>query len=248
MENINIARDFLAEKVVEKHLERDGFIPKIREEVFILADEDDIYEFITNKINTYLEKYEVLISEEFKKREIKQPKIASLGVKIQNDLLNIELSGLEYDPKELQGILEKYRLKKKYYRLKDGSFLKLEQNEDMDFIENLTQGLDLNYKDIAKGKIRIPVNRSLYLNKLLEDIPNVEIKEDKKFKEIIQSTENGKIDEEIIIPEELENTLRIYQKTGYKWLKVLDQYRFGGILADDMGLRKDTSNNFNIIR
>ena len=32
--------------------------------------------------------------------------------------------------------------------------------------------------------------------------------------------------------------MRHYQKTGYKWLKVLDNYKFGGILADDMGLGK----------
>ena len=42
----------------------------------------------------------------------------------------------------------------------------------------------------------------------------------------------------IKIPESLEKILRYYQKTGYKWLKTLDNYRFGGILADDMGLGK----------
>ena len=41
------------------------------------------------------------------------------------------------------------------------------------------------------------------------------------------------------MPQNLESVLRYYQKTGFKWLKVIDDYRFGGILADDMGLRKD---------
>jgi len=44
------------------------------------------------------------------------------------------------------------------------------------------------------------------------------------------------------VPENLETVLRDYQKTGFKWLKTLDYYRFGGILADDMGLRKNHSN------
>ena len=48
--------------------------------------------------------------------------------------------------------------------------------------------------------------------------------------------ENG--EEDIQIPSILDNTLRYYQKTGYKWLKTLDNYKFGGILADDMGLGK----------
>ena len=72
--------------------------------------------------------------------------------------------------------------------------------------------------------------------------------QDKEFKEIVTNTENCKLDEEIYIPKELEATLRTYQKTGYKWLKVLDQYKFGGILADDMGLRKDIASNSNHIR
>ena len=30
--------------------------------------------------------------------------------------------------------------------------------------------------------------------------------------------------------------------SGYRWLKILDKYHFGGILADDMGLRKNNTN------
>ena len=48
--------------------------------------------------------------------------------------------------------------------------------------------------------------------------------------------DSGEMD--IKIPESLEKILRYYQKTGYKWLKTLDNYNFGGILADDMGLGK----------
>ena len=41
-----------------------------------------------------------------------------------------------------------------------------------------------------------------------------------------------------LLEEGLKCKLRYYQKTGYKWLKTLDNYKFGGILADDMGLGK----------
>lgn len=239
----NIPRDLLAEKEVQTRFNLDGFQYSSNYESYILKDEEKIYNFITNSINYYMEKYEVLISEEFKKREVRQPKISSLGVKIQNDLLNIDLSGLEFDPSELKKILQKYKLKKKYHRLKNGEFLSLEQNSDLDFMDNLTEGLDIDYSSLSKGRLKIPVNRSLYLNKLLENMQNVDIKEDKNFKDIILSTENGKIDEEIEIPKELDATLRIYQKTGYKWLRILDKYKFGGILADDMGLRKNFASN-----
>ena len=40
------------------------------------------------------------------------------------------------------------------------------------------------------------------------------------------------------MPNSLEPILRDYQKNGYKWMKTLAHYGFGGILADDMGLGK----------
>ena len=40
------------------------------------------------------------------------------------------------------------------------------------------------------------------------------------------------------VPKTLQATLRHYQETGYKWLKMLSHYQFGGILADEMGLGK----------
>ena len=43
---------------------------------------------------------------------------------------------------------------------------------------------------------------------------------------------------DIEVPETVRDTLRNYQKTGYRWLKTLQKYHFGGILADDMGLGK----------
>ncbi len=121
---------------------------------------------------------------------------------------------------------------------KDGSFLDLEQNEDIKFLNSLEYGMEVDYKDLEKGKIRVPVYRSLYLNKLLENVKNVEIKKDKEYKEIVNNIDEREYDNEIVTPNGLNCTLRYYQKIGYKWLKILDGYRLGGILADDMGLGK----------
>ncbi|WP_372654798.1 DEAD/DEAH box helicase [Halobacteriovorax sp.] len=40
------------------------------------------------------------------------------------------------------------------------------------------------------------------------------------------------------LPEDLDATLRPYQKTGYNWLKFLHENKLGACLADDMGLGK----------
>jgi SNF2 family DNA or RNA helicase len=43
---------------------------------------------------------------------------------------------------------------------------------------------------------------------------------------------------EVDIPQELNASLREYQKQGLTWLNLLDDFNFGGCLADDMGLGK----------
>ncbi|OKS86915.1 DEAD/DEAH box helicase [Mucilaginibacter polytrichastri] len=43
---------------------------------------------------------------------------------------------------------------------------------------------------------------------------------------------------EVKVPAELNATLRHYQQAGLNWLNFLDEFNFGGCLADDMGLGK----------
>ena len=69
---------------------------------------------------------------------------------------------------ELKEILTKYHLKQKYYRLRNGDFLSLEQNEDMEFLDNLISGGDIGFKELEEGSIRLPMYRTLYLNRILE--------------------------------------------------------------------------------
>ena len=208
---------------------------------FILPDNDKIYEFLTEDINYYMQKFEVLATEKFKNKQIRHPKIENMGVKVENDLLSIDLKNLEIDSKELQEIMEKYALKKKYHRLKDGSFIDLEENQEIDFLDKLITGMDIDYKQIKDGEIRLPVNRSLYLDQLLKGIKGTEITKNAEYKKIVNELNKEQL-EEMKVPKNLEPILRYYQKTGFKWLKVLDAYHFGGILADDMGLRKNHSN------
>ena len=44
--------------------------------------------------------------------------------------------------------------------------------------------------------------------------------------------------ENLSVPKSLENTMREYQKYGFRWMKTISGYGFGGVLADDMGLGK----------
>ena len=148
------------------------------------------------------------------------------------------MSKINVDKQELQDIMQKYKLKKKYYRLKNGDFIDLEESHDIEFLDKLVTGMDLDYTDLEKEEIRLPVNRTLYLNELLKKQEISNVSKNSEFKKIVENMEHDNINEEIFIPENMDKILRDYQKIGFRWLKVLDSYHFGGILADDMGLGK----------
>lgn len=232
------SRNIMEETKVMSIFRKTGFMYDVQNFRLILPEEEKIYEFLINDINYYMKKFEVLATENFKSKEITRPKIGSLGVRVENNLLSIDLNQLNIDFSELEEIMQKYKLKKKYHRLKDGSFLDLQGSKEIDFIDKLITGTDTDYKELESGSIRLPVNRTLYLNQLLKDIKGTEIIKNKEYKNIVNGLDKDLVEDEEQIPEKIENKLRPYQKTGYKWLKTLDKYKFGGILADDMGLGK----------
>lgn len=236
--NFKYPRNVVQETRAMNMFRKTGFMFDTKNLRFILPNDDKIYEFLVNDINLYMQKFEVLATENFKTKEVIKPQIGSLGVKVENDLLSVDLKNLNIDPDELREVLEKYKLKKKYHRLKNGAFLELEDNPEIDFLDKLVSGANIDYKELEEGSIKLPVNRTLYLDRLLQEIKRTEVAKNKEYREIVNNLNKNLLDEDEKIPEKLESTLRPYQKTGFKWLKALDRYNFGGILADDMGLGK----------
>lgn len=234
---IDIPRNIIQETKILNRFRKTGFMFDVKNLRFILPDDDKIYEFLSQDIQSYINRFEVLVTDNFKTKQVKSLKIGGVGIKIQNNLLSIDLDSLNIDIDELKNAIEKYELKKKYYRLKDGSFLNLEESKEIDFFDKLVHGTDIDFKDIEKGEIKLPVNRTMYLNTILKSLNSTPINKNEEYKNIVTSLDKNQIDE-LQVPKELGTTLRYYQKTGYRWLKLLDSYKFGGILADDMGLGK----------
>lgn len=235
---IQVARDIAKENDVLELFRKDGFMLDVQNARLILVNEEAIYNFLETEVEEYMQKFEVLATENFKQKEIRQPKVGTLGVRIENNLLKVDFENLDFDIKELKDIMAKYKLKKKYHRLKDGSFIKLEENETIDFIDGITESIDIDYSQIEKGELRLPVYRSMYLDRLLQNVKNTSIIKSDEYKNLVNKIEEREISGNIELPENLNADLRAYQKVGYEWLKVLDEYKFGGILADDMGLGK----------
>ena len=136
-EKTNFPRNMIEETKALNIFRKTGFMFDVKNTRFILPNNNKIYEFLTEDINYYMQKFAVMVTENFKKKQIRNPQMTGLGVKVENDLLTIDLSKIDINLKELQDIMEKYSLKKKYYRLKDGSFINLEENKEIEFLEKL---------------------------------------------------------------------------------------------------------------
>ena len=239
---IKFPRNIIEETNALNIFRQTGFMLETKNLRFILPDNDKIYEFLTEDINYYMQHFDVLVTDNFKKKQINETKIGGIGVKVENNLLSIDFKNLDIDIEELEEIMSKYSLKKKYHRLKDGSFIDLERNKEAKFLEKLITGMDVSYKDLETGELNLPVYRISYFDQLLKEIKGTEITKNDEYKNIINQLDKEQLEEEIKVPENLNSVLRYYQKTGFKWLKILDKYHFGGILADDMGLRQNYSN------
>ena len=204
----------------------------------ILAEDEKIYNFLSKEIEDYMKKFEVLVAEDFKKKDIKKIKIKSIGVKIENNLLDINLEDFKFNIYEIKDIINKYKLKRKFYKLKDGTYISLEKNNSLDFLENVVDNTEIDYVNSEEGTIKLPIYRAMYLEKLFKEMNNTNIQKNEYYKKMISEIEDRHIDINTKIPKKLNTELRTYQKIGYKWLKTLEQYKMGGILADDMGLGK----------
>ncbi len=236
-EKVTVARDIAKENEYLDIFVNTGFMFDKNNFRLILTDEDKIYHFLSEEIEQYMNKFEVLATDNFKRKKIQKPRIGTIGVRVENDLLKIDLTSMEFDIDEIKNIIKKYSLKKKYHRLKDGSFLDLEENETMDFINNLIENEDISYDEIQKGELKLPISRAMYLDRVLKNV-NANIEKNDEYKKIVNQVSKREIEDNIKLPNGLKSDLRTYQILGYKWLKVLDSYNFGGILADDMGLGK----------
>ena len=238
---LNIPRDVVKETAALETFIKTGFMLDQQNGRLILTDDEKIYNFISEEIFYYMKNFEVLVTEAFKKREIKHPKISNIGIKIENNLLKIDLTDYNFSAADLAEIMERYKLHKKFYRLADGSYINLESNETLEFLDKLNIDGNLEYEQLVNGEFELPVYRTLYLDKILKNT-NINVKKNKEYKDFINDIKSNE-DDVIEVPKNLKAEMRRYQEVGFKWLKTLDTYGLGGILADDMGLGKTRHKN-----
>jgi len=229
-----VYRDSKKEAKVIGILRSMGF-EEIKGKFYLLMGDNYIFRFFKSEIQKLQEFGEVFYSEDFKG-------IKAIGKKgIVGDIRAGKYNYFEMDFKigdipsqETKSILRAFRDNLKYYKLKNGEYLDLEELELNKFLKLLDV---VSSKDLNENSIQISKNRGMFLQNYLEENDLRYIKGKSHLKEIrdkLNNIEKLKFKE----PEDLKATLREYQKVGYNWFKTLEYLGFGGILGDEMGLGK----------
>ena len=207
-----------------------------KDELFTEENENSIITLLDGGIEQLMVLGEVNTTDRFRKIKVRNNPKLKVGVSIKSDIMNLTVTSDDMDQEELLQLLLNYQRKKKYYRLKSGDLISVNES-DMEMLQQLMETMQLSPKDFSKGDMKIPMYRALYLNKLLEQGENIYLNRDSHYKNLIKEFKTVD-DSQFEVPDSLSSIMRSYQMYGFKWMKTLEHYGFGGILADDMGLGK----------
>lgn len=193
---------------------------------------DALYKFLDYGIPLIQKQADVYVSEELKRLKNRHSMNLSVKVYVQNNLLKMELdSNINAD--ELSHVLNAYRKKKKFYQLKNGEMISLD-DESLEQFDELATSMNLTTKDLKKEVIEKPAYQAFHF---MDVNPELDVRNDDSVMEYTNRLSDVK-NHTIHLKKEYKDLLRLYQQQGVQWLYDLKNMGLNGILADDMGLGK----------
>lgn len=202
---------------------------------YFLHNEELEYEFLRNRLPKLEKLTEIYATTAVRNRIFKENKKPQIRVNLKRERTNwLEFKfELDIPEQQIKEVLLALKEKRKYYRLHDGTLYSLETRELQEIRRflNAVPEQEFDYESV----LNLPIKNSLYLLDSAKETSLFKIEDrlNHFYKSLINPNE---VVEEV--PKTFTNLLRDYQIFGYKWMKNLAKFGFGGILADDMGLGK----------
>lgn len=233
--NTYVIRDFEQEQSYIEELEKYGFQPSYRKGIFTITDPEHACEFLKYGLKEIVEKHDTYVSNHLKKTHIFKKSTVKNMFQIGTDgIMSYQFSIDGIERSEMKELLKSVKQKKKYYKMKSGDYLSLQNNDGLNTVLEMQKKLSLDSEQMEQESIAIPKYQSLKLSDL-SDLEYYKI--DQSVSDLIHNFETFK-NQRFTFTEEEEKTLREYQKVGVQWLYMITKCEFGGILADEMGLGK----------
>ena len=200
----------------------------------VLPAGEQLYYFFKAEIPTFRRFGEVhmgkKLRELFLDAQLHRP---TIQVSDSDSWLDVRFDITGIDEEEIDFVLASLLRNDQFYTLNTGEILSLESEEFTQTSEILMM-LRKNMKQV-NGTIQVPRNQGLMIENMLENNQRAHFSD--SFKQMVGYLTNPE-EFEVTLPKGIQATLRNYQVDGFKWLKMLSYYQFGGILADEMGLGK----------
>lgn len=169
---------------------------------------------MTEGMQDLCRQFEVFYSKEYKANSIKKVGMLSAGIRLNTDinLLEMDVDYGHIPKEELRDFFRSIKLKKKYYRLKSGAFVNLmTEDKQIDELRDL-----LSIGEVTEdNKIAFSQTAVMEVDELLPHTQR--ITRDAGYKQLLEDLKNpDKTNWEL--PNGMEDILRPYQITGYRWL------------------------------
>jgi superfamily II DNA or RNA helicase len=228
-----IRADIAAQQEATTRLRALGLVPD-EEGMGFVARGDDAIQFWTEAVGSLPEDWDLFIPDDLVDVQVRGAQLtANARVSSGVDWLSLRLSfdseGVPVTQEELARCLAEGR---RYVRLSDGSFAKLDAEKVKEVLQRQAEILATGGGNGAK----LPLSQAGRIHELLNQVGRAQISDGAKdlFKKLAD------VDEIKIVkkPRNLKAQLRPYQEAGFQWLWFLHEIGSGGILADDMGLGK----------
>ncbi|MCF7858531.1 MAG: DEAD/DEAH box helicase [Candidatus Cloacimonetes bacterium] len=145
---------------------------------------------------------------------------------------------IEYNYKDLkfthQELKRFFETKEKFLKLEDGRLLYFDNKSAFLEVEKL---INKSKKTPSKA-FKLSIYNLPYVYQMNTINQGIRIEGDSFLENMFSSIIRRKLQETTQISSVLKPIMRSYQKAGYHWLKMLENFGLSGILADDMGLGK----------
>ena len=232
-DNRNLRKEQKVRAIIRQYVTRIDTLTQI---AWIEKNETKEFSFLAEGVGKLMDLAEVYICESLKNVQIRSRASFSVGVRLTSGLLELQLDSPQLTPQELEEIFCGYQQKKKYVRLKNGDYFAIGEGETEEVLAML-DALQVDPKQLGAGSVTLENYRALALNERLMSTPEIKVERDQEFKTMIRDFKNIE-ESKFDVPPSMRKILRTYQKEGFRWLKTIAHYGFGGILADDMGIGK----------
>ncbi|MDN4493228.1 DEAD/DEAH box helicase [Ureibacillus aquaedulcis] len=229
-----IIRDINKEEEILELMEDSGFT--ITEGGYYMQNEELEYEFLYHTVPKLQKLAQIYATTAVRVRIARDNTFPKIRVKVPKDRTDwlefkFEMDGIA--DKHIKEILKALQIKQKFYRLPSGSLLSLETRE-MEEIRRFLTAIPAQ-EDEFEASLNMPILEGLKFLDLIEE--SEVFSPEASFRQFVDQLMHP-ASLEFAVPESLNPILRDYQKQGFKWMKKLASYGFGGVLADDMGLGK----------